>query len=237
MPSFAIRNENFRDEALKHNYPFGERALLEDNGVFIGSDTFVDASFFMKTEVQLPLYISRLDGTDSVLQDLRIEISDAAGDIVGNAYATFDSEVLEVEDGGVHVGTLLMNLPGLRRLIGRTAGRFYDLDALVAPFSLDVSSTSVRKGLRYVQVGDAITFGAVKVVARHGVTFEMSLAGKLSINVLGTTEPLAGEPRQPLRSINQVVNPSIWLANDPESNIRVVTTPDAIVFTKAKEVK
>lgn len=236
MPSFSIRNENFRDEALKFSYPFDETAILEDNRVYISSDTFIDAAFFLKKEAQLPLYISRLDGTESDLQDLRIEISEAGGTVVGNASANFNSEVIEVKDGDVHVGTLLANLPGLRRLIGRTAGRFYEFSSNIAPFSLDVCNTSERQGLRYIQVGDSIAAGAVKIVARHGVSFELN-SGKLSINVLGTTEPLAGAPRQPLRSINSVTNQSIWLANDPESNLRIVTTPDGIIFTKAKEVQ
>jgi len=236
MPSFTIRNENFRDEVVKNPYPFDPSANLEDNEVYIGTSTVLDAVFYMKQHVTLPLFISRLDGTEQELQDIRIEISDSAGTIVGNAVADFDTEILTVYDGAVDVGKLLVDVSGIRRLIGRVAGRFYEFDELFAPFAVDVCTSSERASLRYVKVGDEIAYGDVKIVARHGVSFELN-GDQLQINVLGSTQALAGEPRLPLQSVNSVSNPSIWLANAPESNLRIVTEDGKITFHKAREVK
>jgi len=47
MPSYIIRNGNFRDEVTRYSYPFDELSSLEDENVFIGTDLLIDASLYI----------------------------------------------------------------------------------------------------------------------------------------------------------------------------------------------
>ncbi len=83
MPSYIIRNGNFRDEVTRYSYPFDELSSLEDENVFIGTDLLIDASLYIKEAAELPLYISTVDGTYGEKDEVRLLISDKTGVEVG----------------------------------------------------------------------------------------------------------------------------------------------------------
>jgi hypothetical protein len=234
MPSYIIRNGNFRDEVTRYSYPFDELSSLEDENVFIGTDLLIDASLYIKEAAELPLHISTVDGTYGEKDEVRLLISDKTGVEVGRVTLDYDTKEAEViGTRGVPVGILVFNPVGLARFIGRVTGNIFKLMPSVASFLLDVSHVSEATHLRYVIVDGTAVSGDIRIIARHGCRFEVTDNGELRLDIVG--DPHQTLSRQPVVSINGVKNRSIWLANHPRSNLRIDNSEGAIRFVQAGE--
>jgi len=231
MPAFVVRNEQFRDEVLKYAYPFDELSSLENEELYIGTDLFVDAMFYLKTPVELPLYISSVDGT--VPGSAVFTISDSGTGIVGTATVSSETDAVTVHSPvGIPVGVLVFNAAGLIRFLGRVSGKVFTVLASVASFSPDVCHVSTVPYLRYITAAGTAVKGTVRIVARHGVTFRVA-DGRLSLNVHGN--PAYAGNRQPVLSINGVRNRTIWLVGHPRANLRISNEDGKITFIAAKD--
>jgi len=235
MPSFSIRNENYRDELIKFSYPFDELSSLEEGDVYIGTDLIIDAIIHLKTPAVLPLHISEVDGTHGSLEEARFIISDNSGTIVGFSDIAFDKCQSEVySPTGVYIGVLVFNLPGMQRFIGRITGKVYQLSTSTARFSIDVCHVSTVDHLRYVEAAGTAVDGTVTIVARHGVKFDLTDEGALRLSIVG--DPVAlFSGGQPVLSVNGVRNRSIWLANHPRANLRIASGDNQLTFIQAKD--
>ena len=232
MPGFVIRNEIMRDELLKFAYPFDENSVLENNEVYIGTDLFLDTVLFFKDPaVELPVFISTIDGTVNNRPDFSVILSDNRNQIVGRGVVIPNQEVIEVvNDEGVLVGMFVMNVPAVHRFAGSVTGMLFDLLPDVATFMLDVCHVSRTSYLRYIKADSQALTGVVNVVARHGCKFSDN-DGTVSLDVV--SENPAGADG--VRSVNDVVNRSIWLANHPELNMRIDSRDGTIKFTHVKD--
>lgn len=231
MPSYAVRNENFRDAVVLYAYPFDEVSTLEDDTIYLGTDLIVDASFFIKTEAELPLHISTVDGTYGDKKEVRLLISDASGVEVGRCTLGYDSEDVGVlNSDGIQVGILVFDPQGLSRFIGRVSGHTFGLLPSVASFSLDVCHVSETPHLRYIRVGNRAVSGDVSIIARHGCAFVVE-DGKLRLDVFGDPEDITSN--RPVVSVNGVRNQSIWLSSHPRANLRIDNSDGEIRFAQA----
>jgi hypothetical protein len=76
--------------------------------------------------------------------------------------------------------------------------------------------------------------GPVEIQARHGVRWRDE-GTSLHLDILGDI-PEDGDTRQPVLSINGVTNSTIWLNTTPESNLRIDTDSEAVIFGQAKDI-
>jgi hypothetical protein len=234
VPSFQIRNEVLRDELIKFSYPFDERSELENDDVFIGTDLFLDAIFYLKESASLPIHISTVDGTFGSLEDIQFLFSDSAGRLVGRTGATFETETCNVlNENGVLTGVVVFHPLGLRRFIGQVTGRVFQLLPAVATFVPDICHVVRTPHLRYLAVDGTAVHGNVRIVARHGVKFDVAPEGELFLSIVG--DPPTDENQLSVISINGVRNRSIWLATHPRLNLRIETEEGLIRFTKARD--
>ena len=233
MPSYIVRNENYRDEVPKFAYPFDENSALEDSQVFIGTDLFLDAVLYLKEPAELPIHISEIDGTSGELGDVRFLLSDNSGQFIGQVGAMLGQENCHVLNRrGVVIGTVVFDTQALNRFVGRTAGKVFSLLSDIAVFALDTCHVVRAPHLRYLAVGDTQAHGDVRIIAGHGVYFEEN-DGVLSLNIVGDLDGAAGA--QPVRSINGVRNPSIWLSAHPRANLRIGNEGGSIQFIQARD--
>ena len=233
MPSYVVRNENFRDEVLKYAYPFDEQSELENDEVFIGTDLFIDAIFYIKTDAELPLYIGVVDGTEEALDKVKFIIYDSTGTNVGECVVDHNTTAITVSSSGIPVGALVFNPDGLQRFIGRVAGKTLTLLPDVATFLIDCCHVSRTSHLRAVVAGSPVS-GDVKIVARHGCRFAINDEGRLQLDILAGSEEI--DSRQPVLSINGVRNQSIWLENHPRANLRITNEDGQLTFAQAKDL-
>jgi hypothetical protein len=234
VPSFQIRNESYRDELIKFSYPFDERSELENDDVFIGTDLFLDAIFYLKEPATLPIHISTVDGTFGQQDEIQFFFADKTGLVVGRTAANFNTEVANVlNEHGVLTGVVVFHLDGLMRFIGQVTGKVHNLLPDVAAFLPDVCHVAKVPHLRYISVGRTTVKNDVSIVARHGLTFEVDSENRISLNIVGDPPTFEGAP--PIVSINGVRNRNIWLAAHPQLNVRIETTPTSIRFVKARD--
>jgi hypothetical protein len=233
MPVYSINNENFRDEVLKHSYPFDERATLEDDNVYIGTDLFIDAVFYVKEPTALPLSIRVVDGTAG-LGRVKLIIADRNGMDIGVTVVSHEVVNGQVTNSaGIPTGAVIFNAEALSRFIGRVAGNTFVLLPHVASFLLEVCHVSKVSQFRYALVNGRGISGTVKVVARHGCRFVKTATG-LRLDVVGSPPALSAE-RIPVRSINGVKSQAIWLAGHPRSNLRISNADGGIKFIQAQD--
>ena len=235
MPSYIVRSENYRDELLKFSYPFDERSSLQEESLFIGPDLLLDAIIYLKTPAELPLHISQADGTYGTLQQAQFLIADANGAIVARAVLDLDCETTDVlNNDGQSVGLLVMHRPGLQRFLSDVSGQIIDLNSDTATFSLDVTHVATVPYFRYIAVDKVVPEGDhIRLIARHGVQFTYD-GENLSLNILGDSPSLLFDT-EPIRSINGVANPSIWLAGHPRANLRVSSANSRITFVAVRD--
>jgi len=234
MPAYAITNQNFRDEVVKHSYPFDENSLLRDGAVDIGTDLLIDAAFYLKGDFSLPLKVSKVDGTHGDRPQVRMHISDDGGQEIGTCVIDYDTTDVEVQNSvGIPVGHLLFNPEGVARFIGSVTGTVVRVFSKVAVFLVDLCHVSKAPYVRYVVANGRAIYGDVRVVARTGCRFALTEAGSLRLDVLGT-DPAVSDAI-PVRSINGVSNSSIWLENHPRANLRISVEEGSLKFTQAKD--
>ena len=233
MPAYSIRNENFRDEVIKFSYPFDEQSALEDNSIFLGPDLFIDAVFYLKTEVTLPIYISIVDGTYGTLDEVLFVFADKTGQTVGSAVISYiKAEATVYNAQQVPIGAIVLNPGAVDRFIGSVVGKVFPLLSSVAAFLIDTCHVAKTPHLRYVEVGEEALDDVVKIVARHGCRFRL-VDGVLCLDLIGS--PAADTDRSPVRSINGVRSRSIWLQGHPRANLRISNADNKITFIQAKD--
>lgn len=235
MPSYVVRNQNFRDEVIKGAYPFDRFFIEEIDNIYIGFDSFIDASFFFKTDVSLPISISQIDGTIGDPETIRIVFTDDNNDTVGNCDVSLGSSIGHVlSPQGILVGLITFDIAGLDRIIAQADGQITTAIPGDLTFSVDTCKVIKTKNMQYVSLADEAISGVVKIQARHGVQWRDE-SGTLHLDVLGDViEDTAAS--QPLLSVNGVKNPTIWLTTPPESNLRISTSKDDIQFGQAKDI-
>jgi len=234
MPSYVVRNENFRDEVTKFSYPFDERSQLESDDLFIGMDLFLDAIIYLKEAAELPLHIREVDGTFGELEEVLFRIADSNGDEVATSVLTYGvctSTIVSTK--GVIVGSFVFNIPGSQRFIANVAGQLLILQSDIASFSPDVTHVAKTPHLRYLSTGTAAVDGTINIVARHGVKFD-SNAGVVQLSVVGDNSSVLFATT-PIISVNDVRNQSIWLAAHPRANLRLSTQDNRISFIAARD--
>ena len=236
MPSYIVRNENFRDEVIKYSYPFDEQSTLEDEELYIGTDLFLDAVFYLKEPAELPISIGVVDGTYGELEEVLFIFTDASGVEIGRAPAGFDStEVTVLSPRGVPVGCVVLHPEGLARFIGRVSGKVFSILSSVATFLLDVCHVVNAPQLRYFIVDGEAVHGDVEIVARHGCVFVVDENGEIRLDIIGDL-PTLNLGRNPVLSVNGVRNQSIWLAGHPRGNLRIINEDGVIRFAQAKDI-
>ena len=235
MPSYVVRNENFRDEVIKVPYPFDRFFIEELDNIYIGFDTFLDASFFFKTDVILPISISQIDGTIGDPETIRIVFTDDTNETVGICDISLGADLGQVlSPQGILVGLITFDIAGLDRIVAQADGQITSAIPGDLTFSIDTCKVIKTKNMQYVSLGGEALSGVVKIQARHGVQWRDE-AGTLHLDVLGDViEDTAVTP--PLLSVNGVKNPTIWLTTPPESNLRISTGKDDIQFGQAKDL-
>jgi hypothetical protein len=231
----VIRNEVRRDELIKFAYPFDETSTLETPELFIGTDLVLDAMLFPKTAVTAPLRIDQVDGTATPPR-FRLLIKDAAGVLVGTAEVDLTPETVRVlSPEGQLVGLLVMNEEAVQRFAGAVTGRLFQLQASTAVFSLDVTHISQVPYLRWLKVQEQVLLGTVSLVARHGCRWVQE-GSSIRLDVFadypGNADSAAG-----VRSVNRVVNQSIWLANHPQLNLRIDSRGGKLTFRHVRDEK
>jgi hypothetical protein len=236
MPSFVLRNQNFRDEVTKVPYPFDKFFIEEIDNIYLGYDSFIDASFFFKTDVQLPISISQIDGTFGAPEELRFVFVDDDNTTVGTCDVTLGDSIGRVLNiHGVLVGLITFDMVGLDRVIAQADGQITTVIPGEATLSIDTCKVLKSRNLQYLALGGESIEGVTKIQARHGVQWRDE-GGVLHLDVLGDV-PEDGNTGQPILSVNGVVNPTIWLTNTAESNLRISTNKDSIEFGQAKDIK
>jgi hypothetical protein len=235
MPSYVVRNENFRDEVIKVPYPFDRFFIEELDNIYIGFDTFIDASFFFKTDVELPISISQIDGTIGDPEMIRIVFTDAENTTVGNCDISLGETIGQVlNPQGILVGLITFDMVGLDRIIAQADGQLTTAISGDLTFAIDTCKVIKTKNMQYIALGDQALTDVVKIQARHGVQWRDE-NGTLHLDVLGDVIEDTANSR-PLLSVNGVKNPTIWLTTEPETNLRISTDKDSIEFGQAKDI-
>jgi hypothetical protein len=234
MPPLTLRGHNWREEIVKYSYPFDERSELEDDGVYIGTDLFIDACIYLKESAELPLYLARLDGTIAAAT-VRVYIKDSAGDDVAYIDIVEDVEELPIYSiRGVRVGIGVMYAPGVTRFINAYRGKVIDMLSSTAAFVLNVTHVSRTKYLRGVVAGNNFLTGDVVLEARNGCEFEV-VGDQIQLHILGV--PASESVGDVIKSINGVARPDIWLENHPRLNLRIATDSSGLHFIAAEDAK
>jgi hypothetical protein len=235
MPNYVIRNNNFRDVVLQVPYPFDAFFTGELEDLVIDNDVFLDAHFYFKTATQLPISITTIDGTVGEEDEISLSFSDEGGKNAGVCVFAAGSTRANVQnDNGVNIGTLVLDALGSGRLVSSAQGRYYNIVPGDATFHIDTCKVSKQPGLRYIAADGNAAYGSeVQVVARHGVQWSRN-GDVLSLDLLGE-DPSLSDTISPVLSVNGVVNPTQWLHNTPESNLRIVTDKGSVKFHQAKD--
>ena len=241
MPLVTVRNEAYRDAAVKYAFPFDANSELEDEHVYIGTDLVIDAAFFFKDPtVTLPVHLSLVDGTVGEQQDVGLWLSDDAGAFVASgsikwrrvARSCTDTLVVEAySPKGVFTGLLVFDRVSLLRFMGRVAGEFYEMLPGVATLVVDTCHVSGAEHLRYIETDENTVTGDIRIVAGHGLAFRQN-NGVLQLDMVGDT-PEDATPL--LQTINGVRHPSIWLAIHPQLNVRIDSTGDTLRFVDVRD--
>jgi hypothetical protein len=235
MPGFVLRNEVRRDELIKFAYPFDETSTLETDELFIGTDLVLDAMLFPKTAVTAPLRIDQIDGTANPPR-FRLLIKDAVGTLVGTADVGPTPETIRVlSPDNLLVGLLVLNHEAVQRFAGAVSGRLFQLQADTAVFSLDVTHISRVPYLRWLKVQGQALVGSVSIVARHGCRWAQDTDG-VRLDVFADY-PGSATSKPGVRSVNGVVNRSIWLANHPRLNLRIDSRDNKLTFRHVRDEK
>lgn len=235
MPSFTIRNEVRRDELPKFAYPFDETSTLENDELALGLDLFLDAMLFFKdSRVVAPIHIMTIDGTMGTPQQFGLILGDSTGAMVGDALVTGLEETVRVYNSAdVLVGLLVLGLDAVKRFAGGVTGQVFHLEPEVAAFCLECTHVVSANYLRYLDVLDTALAGDVDLVARHGCRWRLNNDGTIQLDVV--SDPPSGTEQTYVRSINGVVNRSIWLAHHAKLNLRLETTGGRLRFVAVRD--
>ena len=234
MASFNYRNENYRDELIKFSYPFDEQSDLESGDLFIGTDLVLDASLFFKEAVELPIHISSVDGSEGRPEQFLLVLSDAANNAVARCLVDPAIEVNEVQNNeGIRCGLLVFNTDTAMRFAGNVTGRLFNLLSTVAVFQPEVTHVSRAPYIRYFRANEVGLHDQVSLVARKGVYFSYQ-NGVLALNVVANY-PQVADGAQPVLSVNQVRNDSIWLAHHPRLNMRIDSSGNKLRFVHVRD--
>jgi hypothetical protein len=236
MPNYVIRNQNFRDEVLKNPYPFDAFYQEEFDDLYVGNDVFLDAHFYFKTPVTLPVSLTIIDGTHGEEDEVKLTFTDDDNNTVGTCvFASGDERANVFNQHGVNVGILVLDAIGCGRFISSAQGRYYTIIPGDATLHVDTCKVSRQPNVRYVSDGRSAAFGAlVRIVARHGVEWDRD-GDVLSLNVLGEDPTLFDQAINPILSVNGVESKHIWLHTSPESNLRIATEGE-LKFQQAKDM-
>jgi len=234
MPGFILRNEIVRDELVKFTYPIDDTSTLETDELLIGVDLVMDAMLFFKEAVDLPVRVDTVDGTVGALGQFAFLLADNTGRIVARGTATPGDELVRFHnDQQVLVGLMVLNVDTLARFSGTVTGRIFHLLSETAVFCPDVVHVSRAPHVRYLQFGNEAMTGTVRIVARHGCRWVVD-GGIARLDVFADY-PGADGGQMGVRSVNGVVNRSIWLAHHPELNMRVDSRRSQITFTHVRD--
>lgn len=233
MAQFNYRNENYRDELVKFSYPFDEQSELETTELYIGTDLVLDAVLFFKQAVELPVHISTVDGSEGTAEQFLFILSDNNGDIVARCFIDPSTEVNEIyNNDNVRCGLLVINLDTAVRFAGNVTGRLFNLLSTVAVFQPEVTHVATTPHLRYLKVSGEGLDQTVSIVARHGVYFSYE-AGVLALNIVADYPE--SDVGNPVLSVNNVANRSIWLAHHPQLNIRIDSSNGRLRFVHVRD--
>jgi hypothetical protein len=237
MPSYVVRNQNFRDNALQVPYPFDAFFEGEVNNFFIDNDVFIDAHFYFKTPVTLPISLTEVNGNAGAEDAVSLTFSDEdSNDVAFCEIVAGDTQVRVFNSEGIDVGVLVLDPIGSSRFVASAQGRTELLTPGDASLHIDTCKVSSQPSLRYIKIGNQSTYGdVVNVVARNGVQWSID-GDVLSLDILGALPPETAGAGSPILSINGVTNPYIWLNTTPESNLRINTESSKLNFNQAKDV-
>jgi hypothetical protein len=237
MPSYTIRNQNFRDNVLQVPYPFDAFFVGEVNNFFIDNDIFLDAHFYFKTPVTLPISLTEVDGTAGAEDEVTLGFSDDEGNAVATCVmASGDTQIRVFNPEGIDIGIIILDPIGSGRFVSGSQGRFESLLPGDATLHIDTCKVSKQPSLRYVKAGGQAAFGdVVNIVARNGVQWALD-GDILSLDILGAEPVTEVGVGNPVLSINGVASRYIWLNNTPESNLRIKTDANSLNFNQAKDI-
>jgi hypothetical protein len=235
MAETYYRNEVYRDYLLKVPYPFDSNFSYIVEDVYIGTDIFLDALFYIKQDVTLPISILTIDGTYGTETQVRLEFADALGTAIGYAVIESEAERANVlNPDGINIGVLVLSIDGSGRFVTATKTRYFNLTPGDLTFHMDTCKVSEVRAVRYVATAEGATYGTqVQIVARHGVQWRMD-GDVLALDLLG--ELPSSTSQQVVLSVNGVANPSIWLNATPTNNLRLRTTQAGLHFGQAKDL-
>ena len=232
----AIINREFRDYTAEAKYPFLDSAtLINDQGVEIRPNVFLDALIYSVEDRELPFYISELNGTIGDLGEMTVVIKDNNNKEVCTGVINTGYDTCYMYDSFNRItGSLVYDQDHMDQLIGRVGILSYTFSKTQAPFLAERCFVTRVKGLSVIKAGSSVFSNNISIVGANGITF--SLAGdEISMNMLGEEIPETGNDEEaeatsgrPIKTINGVEIKNVWLAAHPNSAIKVETNGSAI---------
>lgn len=235
MPSYTVRNNNYRDEVETVPYPFDVLFNGDLGTVSIGFGTVIDACFFFRSDVDLPIHVSAVDGLYGTDEEVLLVISDNGNNKVAEAVITKNMEYCNVQDvKGNKAGIITWNAALTEDVITQAKGQYIETLPEESTFSIDVCKIMSSARPDFISVNGKVATGDVNIVARHGVRWTEG-DGKLQLDIVGDI-PEEGTAGNPVLSVNGIANKTIWLNTAPESNFRIDTNANALLFGQAKDI-
>jgi hypothetical protein len=235
MPNYVIRNQSFRDTVLTVPYPFDAFFREELDELYIGNDVFLDAHFYFKSPVTLPISLTVIDGTYGEENEIKLIFTDADNKNAGVCvFASGDTKANVYNDAGLNIGILVLDSLGAGRLVTNAQGRYFNIVPGEATLHIDTCKVYRTSFIRYIHTDNQAAWGAVNIIARHGVQWTLD-DNVLSLDVLGEDPSLVDSSQGQIKSVNGVTSKHIWLNATPEANLRIKTNK-ALIFQQAKDI-
>lgn len=233
---YAIINREFRDYAEEVAYPFQDTvSLVSESGIRIYDDVFLDALVTSFLDVELPFHVGSLDGTYGTETQMKIFIKDKNDRDVCSGIVDVGTDLIPNDTAYLYdtynrmSGVMVFKPTSMLNLIRSIFGKRHEYTARMTSLLVERCFVSRLAGLSSVIVGNQSLQEDVVVVGANGVHFTTDGA-TVYVHLLGE-EP---STNRPIKSINGIERPNIWLAARPSSAVKV-ETKDVIKIWNIKD--
>jgi hypothetical protein len=225
----AITNREFRDWSKEGVYPFADTArLVNDQGIEIRPEVFIDALIYSLEDVEQPFYISSLDGTKGGATGMGVTIKDNNNRVVCTGTINYEEDTCYLFDpSGRTAGSLVYNTDHMEALVGRVGILEHLFTKTQTPFLVSRGFVTRSSGLSTVSSAVGTVSEEVYLVAANGVHFTLD-GDDVYVNLVGE-ESLTDRP---VKSINGISLKHFWFAAHPNSDIKIVTGSNGITIWK-----
>ena len=234
----TIINREFRDYTSESMYPFSDLAtLINDQGVIIVPEVFLDALIYSVEDVEQPFYLAELRGTLGEQGQMGVVIRDnnnvevCTGIIDAGTYSVPLDTCYLYDSFDRVAGTLVYDPEHMAQLIRRVDVFDFTYSKSQTPFLAERVYVTRSGGLSVVKAAGNTFPNNLTIVGANGVHFTES-GGAVYFNLLGE-EKVAGN--RPVKTINSVELKNVWLAAHTESAVKVETLADSIKIRKISD--